>query len=70
MKPETKKNSNERYYTYISVYVDDICMYHENPQAHMDNIGAAFDLKTGSVTFPDMYLGTNVKRRIFCDGSK
>ena len=63
MKSETKNNYDERVNAYISVYVDDICICHENPRIHMENIGATFDLKTGSVKFPDIYLGINMKRK-------
>lgn len=65
-----KINYNERYYdyAYLSVYVDDICICicHENLQVHAENIVSAFDLKTGSVNFPDMYLGINVKIKDTC----
>ena len=37
MKSETKNNYDERVNAYISVYVDDICICHENPRIHMEN---------------------------------
>ena len=57
------KEDGTTYYQYICIYVDDILISSHNPKQTMDVIGEHFELKSGSVGPPSMYLGTDVKLR-------
>ena len=60
MKRKTRKNG-EKYYAYLIVYVDDLLSIDEDPEAAINHIGQMFRIKEGSVGFPKMYLGANIR---------
>ena len=62
-KAEVDADGNE-YYSYILVYVDDLCILHKDPKRYMDLIEEDFKLKPGSVQTPTQYLGCNVDANI------
>ena len=61
MKRKTRKNG-EQYYAYLIVYVDDLLSIDDNPEEAIYHVGQMFRIKEGSVGFPDMYLGANIKQ--------
>ena len=56
------KDDGAKYYAYLVVYVDDILSVDFQPKAAIDQLGAYFRIKEGSVSFPNMYLGANVRK--------
>jgi hypothetical protein len=60
IKPITKINGVE-YYKYIFVYVDDLLVLSENPQAILKTIGEIYRLKNDSIAKPLTYLGAVIK---------
>ena len=67
-KADTKEDGSE-YYTYICIYVDDILICSENPKKYMNDLGAAFMLKSNSVGEPNVYLGADFRKKQTADGS-
>jgi hypothetical protein len=60
IKPITKINGVV-YYEYIFVYVDNLLVLSENPQAILKTIGDIYRLKNDSIAKPLMYLGAVIK---------
>ena len=52
------------YYEYILVYVDDILIIPHDPDLHLKQIKASYELNPKSVGPPTRYLGADVKRVI------
>ena len=50
-----------KYYAYLVVYVDDILSIDVKPKIALDMIDSHFKLKPGSVSFPNHYLGTDIR---------
>ena len=50
------------YYSYIMVYTDDIMIVSHNPKRYMDQLEASYYVKKESIKFPDIYLGSRVKK--------
>ena len=68
LRPGVKPDGTE-YYEMCLVYVDDIlCLSHDTKKT-MDAIGKLFELKKESVKRPDRYLGANICKHEFHDGS-
>ena len=55
-----------KYYAYLVTYVDDILVLDINPQSTMNSISKLYRLKDG-ISFPKMYLGTDVRKWTFED---
>ena len=51
-----------KYYSYILVYTDDILIVSHDPKRYMDQLEANYYVKPESIKFPDIYLGSRVKR--------
>lgn len=62
------KNTDEEYYCYMLVYVDDVLHIHNNPKEDMDRLNSVYRLKN-SVGKPDRYLGANVDQVQLEDGT-
>ena len=60
------KENGDKYYAYLVTYVDDILVIDVNPQSIMNSISKLYRLKDG-ISFPKMYLGTDVRRWTFED---
>ena len=56
------RSTGEEYYSYLIVYVDDLLSIDDNPENAINHIGQMFRIKEGSVGFPSMYLGANVRK--------
>ena len=61
MKRKVKSNG-EAYYAYLIVYVDDLLSIDIKPNDAIRHIGEMFRIKDGSVGFPNMYLGANIRK--------
>ena len=59
-----------KYYAYILVYVDDILIIDKNPRKYMDMLEEKFPVKPSSIEEPKLYLGANIGRVEYPDGSK
>ena len=57
-----RKKSGEEYYSYLIVYVDDLLSIDLKPEDAINQIGETFRIKEGSVGFPKMYLGANIRQ--------
>ena len=57
-----KREDGRDYYSYLIVYVDDLLSIDVEPRTTIDQIGQSLRIKEGSVNFPDMYLGANVRK--------
>ena len=68
-RPDIKKDGT-KYYTYISIYVDDILICSEDTHSYMAKLGAKFSLKPESLKEPSIYLGADFKRRRLNDDSE
>ena len=68
-KPMSKADGS-KYYAYILVYVDDLLIIDVNPKQFMDQIEAIFKVKPGSIEVPNRYLGTDIGKIMYPDGSK
>jgi hypothetical protein len=44
------------------VYVDDILVFAKKPKVTMDELGQLYELKSGSVHEPDIYLGADMEK--------
>ena len=67
-KPMTS-SSGFKYYAYILVYVDDILIINKDPSLDMAMIRKSFKIKPESIKVPDMYLGADIKKVFYPDGS-
>ena len=62
-----KQDSNgNKYYSYLITYVDDILVMDIDPTTTMNSISNLYRLKEG-ISFPKMYLGTDVRKWKFED---
>ena len=68
-KPETKEDGSQ-YYSYVLVYVDDLLIIDKNPSRYMDMVKSDFTIKPGSVEIPSMYLGAEIGKVKYQDGSQ
>ena len=50
----------------LSFYLDDLLSIDEKPEAAINHIGETFRIKEGSIGFPKMYLGANVREWNSC----
>ena len=69
IKPEARADGS-LYYSYLLVYVDDCLLCHHSPSIVMEELKQRYDLKGNSYGEPDRYLGANVKKYQFRDGSE
>ena len=67
-KPETDP-SGFQYYSYILVYVDDILMIDKAPRRYMTMLESKFPVKPSSIEEPTIYLGANINKVYYPDGS-
>ena len=63
------KPNKEKYYEYVLCYVDDILAISHDPQAIMDHLSDKYTLKDGSVQEPTTYLGADIGKYDFKDGT-
>ena len=70
MRPARKRKTNEEYWEYILLYVDDALAISEEPDAALHEIGKYFKLKPGSVGPPKLYLGAKMAISELPNGSK
>ena len=68
-KPETKEDGFQ-YYLYVLVYVDDLLIIDKNPSRYMDMVKSDFTIKPGSIEVPSMYLGAEIGKVKYQDGSQ
>lgn len=59
-----------KYYSDILVYVDDLLIVDKNPQKYMTMIQDKFPVKQASIEEPKIYLGANIGKVDYPDGSK
>ena len=67
-KAETKPDGF-KYYSYILVYVDDLLIIDQAPARYMKMIQENFTLKPDSIEIPKMYLGAEIGKVQYADGS-
>ena len=58
-----------KYYAYILVYVDDIIIIDKTPMIFMEMINEKFKLKPESIIEPNSYLGADLSKIHYDDGS-
>lgn len=63
-------DSGEYYYEILLVYVDDVLLVSHNPDATMDVIGLAFEIKDGEKGPPKRYLGAETELFTNCEGKQ
>ena len=63
-------DSGEYYYEILLVYVDDVLLVSHNPDATMDVIGLAFEIKDGEKGPPKRYLGAETELFGNCEGKQ
>ena len=57
------------YYAYILVYIDDLLIIHKEPKEFMTQIQESFTVKPSSIEEPTSYLGANIGKFYYEDGS-
>ena len=57
---ESMKDSGDKYYKYILLYVEDALTIGENPESQLMELDKYFSMKPGSVGKPKMYLGARL----------
>ena len=62
-------DSGFKYYSYILVYVDDLLIIDKSPKKYMDQIEESFTVKPSSIEEPKSYLGADVDKIYYRDGS-
>ena len=67
-KAATDSNGFE-YYSYILVYVDDLLIIDKEPKRYMEMIQQSFTVKPSSIEEPKSYLGADVNKVYYDDGS-
>ena len=58
-----------KYYAYILVYVDDVLIINKHPKRDMELIKSDFTVKPSSIEEPKRYLGADVNKVYYPDGS-
>ena len=61
--------TGKKYYSYILVYVDDLLIIDKNPRRYMSQIQETFTVKPGSIEEPKTYLGADINKVYYSDGS-
>ena len=64
LKAEINPANNNRYYSYILLYVDDVLCIHHDGESTIKIIDKYFKMKDGSIGDPDMYLGAKLRKTI------
>ena len=67
-KAKTKPNGF-KYYSYILVYIVDLLIIDQTPSKYMEMVSKDFTIKPGSVEVPKMYLGADIGKVSYPDGS-
>ncbi len=62
MKPEVNPANNQKYYSYILLYVDDVMCIHHDGVSTIKIIDKYFQMKEGSIGDPDLYLGAKLRK--------
>ena len=65
---ETYKTRND-YYTYILVYIDDLLIFEKYPQKYMTILESKYTVKPYSIGETEVYLGADVGKLLYGDGS-
>jgi hypothetical protein len=69
MKPEIKPVTNEKYWSYVLCYVDDVLVVAHDAATVLDRIGKFFKLKPDpNKGDPDMYLGAKLRKTVMPNG--
>ena len=61
LKPDVD-NGDNKYYSYICIYVDDVMIVSKDPSIYMNMIKDQFSVKPESIQEPTMYLGMNCRK--------
>jgi len=59
-----------KYYELLLVYVDDILLVSTDPKVTLLEIGKSYEIKEGSLSHPDTYLGAQIHQQYLQDGRK
>ena len=62
MRAAVRPDDGHQYYAYILCYVDDVMAISHDAEEVLKRIGKYFELKSGSMGDPDIYLGSKLKR--------
>ena len=68
MKPATRSDTGEKYWTYVLFYVDDCLAIDVDATAVLKQIDKYFKMKKGSIGDPDIYLGAKLKEHVLPNG--
>jgi len=60
--PDVWIRSSGTHYDMVLVYVDDILVFAKEPKVTMNELGKLYELKSGSVHEPDIYLGADMEK--------
>ncbi len=60
--PDVWIRSSGTHYDMVLVYVDDILVFAKEPKVTMDELDKLYELKSGSVHEPDVYLGADMEK--------
>lgn len=61
IRPETRPDDGEPYYSYILGYVDDLLVIHHNAMSVLRQVNHYFQCKPDSMGDPDIYLGGKLR---------
>ena len=64
----TDKTGNE-HYTYIPVYIDDLLIFDKDRQKYTSMLESKYIMKSSSIGDPKVYLGDDVGKVLYGDGS-
>ena len=66
LKPVVNPANNQKYYSYVLLYVDDFLCIHHDGVSTIKIIDKYFQMKEGSIGDPDLYLGAKLRKtRLF-----
>ena len=63
------KPDGTEYYEYLIAYVDDVLCCGMNPRHQLEAIEKRFKLKDGTIAEPTLYLGADIGKHVFEDGT-
>ena len=67
-KQRNKDDGDKMYWSYVLCYVDDILCIHHDPLSVMTRLDKYFKFKPGSISEPNIYLGTKLKKMTLENG--
>ena len=69
-KPVVRPDDGLRYYAYVFLCVDDCLCIHRDAESALYEINKYFPIKKGSISDPDIYLGSKLRLVTLCNGVK